>query len=289
MKKPRRKRRIEDRPIDSLKPHPSQPKLFDDLSGVELQCLADDIKKNGLRNAVEILTDGTIIAGHQRVRAVQLLGRTKIRCWIREDLEQQGDAAIEARLIEDNLHRRQLSRLGVARCYLRLKEMERGGYYAEEEAQGDLRDHLAKRFGVKGRSLDRYARILKAPVAVQYAFDRGPLTQSQVLGVVGLEPEQQQEIANRIEDGEEPTSVVKEYLTSKIKSSSALAAVSRLIRELDRGLADLKRKYKRIKGHMWGDELKVLADAEKFIPALRRHLDQQNKRSKEKMSRSPYE
>ncbi len=138
MKKSRRKRRIENRPVESLKPHASQPKLFGDLSDAELQRLADDIKKNGLRNAVEILADGTVIAGHQRIRATKRLGRSEIRCWIRDDLERQGEAAIVARLIEDNMNRRQLSRLGVARCYLRLKELERDGWNDCEDAEGDF-------------------------------------------------------------------------------------------------------------------------------------------------------
>ncbi len=81
-KKPR-KRRIEYREITKLKPHPLQATFFRDLSDVELQALADDIEKNELKDPPEILPDGTIICGNQRIRAYQLLERETIPCWIR--------------------------------------------------------------------------------------------------------------------------------------------------------------------------------------------------------------
>ena len=39
------KRRMEKRPLKSLKPHPAQGKHFSDLDDVELQRLADDMKE----------------------------------------------------------------------------------------------------------------------------------------------------------------------------------------------------------------------------------------------------
>ena len=280
-RKPKHRRQYETRPIASLQPHPAQAEIFNDLSEVELQLLAKDIDANGLRYLPEILPDGTIIAGHQRVRALQLLGRAEVRCWVRDDLDRLGENAIEERLISDNLNRRQLSPLAVARCYLRLRELERDGYYSEQDSQGDLRDHLAQRFQVDGRTLDRYARMLKAPVAVQYAFERGQLAQKDVLDVVRLDVDQQEEIAQRLHDGEDPRSVVAQYLKSEKNKAGPLIAVSRLIRDLDRGLAALKGRYKKIKGHMWRDALEVLADAEEFLPTLRRHLDEQHRRTEE--------
>ena len=275
MKKSRRKRKIESRLIESLKPHPSQAKLFDDLGDIELQCLADDIEKNGLGNPVEILPDGTIIAGHQRKRAAQLLGWTEIRCWVRDDLERKGEKAAEERLINDNLNRRQLSPLAVARCYVRLKEMKRDGYYADEDAEGDLRDHLAERFGVDGRTLDRYARMLKVPVVVQYAFERGSLTQSQVLAVVGLEPDQQQEIAECIENGELPSDVVQQFMErAEATVASVETEVFRLVRALEKADQQLKHRFDEIPGTKLERQVKKLASGQRFIRALQKQITQ---------------
>ena len=151
-----KKRRIERRPLADLRPHPSQAAMFTDLSEIEIKALANDIKIR-LNFPVEITQDGVIICGHQRVRAAQLLGWESILCWVRDDLEEQGDAAVEARLIEDNFDRRQLSQLAIARCYVQLKKLRRDGWQGDDETKGDLRDHLAHRLAPPTDS--RYRRI----------------------------------------------------------------------------------------------------------------------------------
>ena len=88
-------RRIESRRIESLQPYHLQAEMFGDLSQPELQALAADIKKNGLLQPIEVLPSGTVIAGHQRLRAVTLLGWDKVDCWLRHDLAEQGDAGAE--------------------------------------------------------------------------------------------------------------------------------------------------------------------------------------------------
>jgi hypothetical protein len=136
---PRKKdnRHIVSRPVNSLKPYPLQAEMFGDLSQPELDSLAADIKKNGLRDEIEILPSGTIIAGHQRLRAVKLLGWKKVDCWIRDDLAEQGEVAIEGRFIEDNLNRRHLTKLAIARAYLHLRELQQEARTANDGATGD--------------------------------------------------------------------------------------------------------------------------------------------------------
>ena len=116
------KKKVTNRKIGSLRPHPKQA-IFPDLSPDELRRLAEH--EAGLDEPVEILPNGTIISGHQRVEAAKLLGWKEIRCWVRHDLAEQGDDAVEHRLIEANFHRRQLGPLDKARCYRRLMELER--------------------------------------------------------------------------------------------------------------------------------------------------------------------
>ncbi|MHC4401375.1 MAG: ParB/RepB/Spo0J family partition protein, partial [Planctomycetota bacterium] len=162
--------------------------------------------------AVEILPDGTIIAGHQRVRAATKLGWTEIRCWVRNDLAEAGDEAIEVRLIQDNVNRRQLGLIGQIRCYARLKELLQGGRAAHSVPAGDARDQLAQRFRKSGRTLDRLARILKTPPEVQQAVDAGRLQVVAASKVAGLDDGVQKKIARRIRSGEDPNQVVNEAL-----------------------------------------------------------------------------
>ena len=110
--------------ISRLKKHPKQDEMFGDISEEERRALADDMERNGQRQPVEIRPDGTIIAGHQRVLAATLLGWTEIDVIVRFDLEEKGDAAVEAHFLGDNLYRRQLSPLNRARCIRRLMEIE---------------------------------------------------------------------------------------------------------------------------------------------------------------------
>jgi ParB family chromosome partitioning protein len=97
--------------ISKLKDHPQQAALFGDVSEPELKALVKKIQKEGFRDPVEIQSDGTIITGHQRVRAAKVLGWTEIDVEIRSDLEAAGPEAVEQHFISDNFIRRQLSQL----------------------------------------------------------------------------------------------------------------------------------------------------------------------------------
>lgn len=92
-----------------------QLEMFDDLPEAEIDALAADIEANGLRQPIEILPDGTVLAGHQRLRAVRKLGWKEVNCVVRTDLADD-PAGAELFFIMDNLNRRQLSPIMKARC-----------------------------------------------------------------------------------------------------------------------------------------------------------------------------
>src|SRR5215831_3164401 len=148
-------KRVEKWEIGRLRPHPKQAELFPDPPEHEAKELAADLKQNGLLQPVEALADGTLVCGHKRTAAARLLAWTHIDVWVRGDLEEKGPAAVEARLVEDNLFRRQLGPLEIARCYQRLRQLERGGRSAfPDYGRGDLRDRIGRALGVSGRTLD---------------------------------------------------------------------------------------------------------------------------------------
>ena len=118
-------RRIEMRSLSDLTPHPGQDELCHPLSPEELARLAEDIRRNGLLQPVEITPDGGVIDGHQRVLAARELGRTEITVRVRDDLADDR-SAIDRRHIAANLHRRQLLPLDQVRLAARMLEIERG-------------------------------------------------------------------------------------------------------------------------------------------------------------------
>ena len=64
----------EVRLIRSLKAHPKQHEYYGDINQDLVHTLFLSIRKEGLRQPIEILSDGTIIAGHHRTEAMTRLG-----------------------------------------------------------------------------------------------------------------------------------------------------------------------------------------------------------------------
>lgn len=230
------------RKLDQLHESPLQQDLFGDLPDQDIDDLAASMREEGLHHSVEILSDGTIIDGHQRVRAAQQLGWTEIDVVVRDDLEAEGEAAVERRMIEANALRRQLDIIAMARLYRRLKEIERDCPSEEftYSDRGDLRDRLAAKLGGRsGRTLDRYERVLATPRAVQNAVSRGDLGLTQALKVADLQTDEQDQIAQQILDGRPAKEVVAEYTARMTQTVDDVMRYRKLLNTLDRELSSL--------------------------------------------------
>ena len=196
--------------INELKEHPRQRELFEDLSDGELDELATSLDSDGLKNPVEILPDGTIVCGHQRIRAAKKLGWDEIDVVVRHDLS--GEGAILAELIRDNLDRRHLSEFDIARPYDELRKLAKAA--GKLRGQGTLRDQLAKRFGpgFSGRKLDRLKRLLELPAEFQNFIRRGQLTQQNGERLLRLDLDRLDQAAEQIRNGADAQTIVKELL-----------------------------------------------------------------------------
>lgn len=234
--------------IAKLKDHPRQAEMFGDVGDGELKALAENMGKRGLRDPVHVTPDGTVIAGHQRVRAAKLLGWTEIDVVVRHDLAAEGDSAIEEHFLEDNFVRRHLSPLARARCIKRLMELEEGrsvdrfGFSKKEE----LKARIAARMGLSPRSVSRYLLVLEAPAAVQRVFDSGAVALI-VAGKVALLPKKvQAEVARRIEAGEKPAAVIGEHTKGGDREDDVGKAFVRLVSSLGREVPRLRGRRDRI-------------------------------------------
>lgn len=207
------KPRLETWEISKLKPHEKQAEYFKDLSDVELDRLADSIKRNGLKTPPDILPDGRIIAGHQRVEACKRLKWTEIEVHVRYDLEGDDDA-IDYELLSDNVDRRQLDKMEMARCFRRMKQiLEKRG-----SVEGSLRDLAAKPFGTTGRNAENWEKLLDAPKAVQNAVSREVLGTTTAGEIMKLSKSKQSKLAMEIDAClAEPTDSVKK-LKKQIKA-----------------------------------------------------------------------
>lgn len=223
-------------PLSKLRAHARQATLFGDLAEAELKVLMEDMEANGLRHPVEILPDGTIVAGHQRVRAAESLGWKTIDVVIRKDLDDQGDKAVEAYFINDNLLRRQLSPLGRARCVQRLMELAEnvkpGGL--GDGKREELKAKIADQLGISSRTVSRYLLILQAPKQVQEAFDRNDLSLVAAGRVALLSPREQRQVAQHLRKGKLASAAIREVIKRPPKSGSVLQSFRLLVNCLER-------------------------------------------------------
>jgi ParB/RepB/Spo0J family partition protein len=261
-------RKVERWAVDRLRPHPKQGQCFASPTAHELEELAADMACNGQVQPIEILPDGTILCGHRRVAAARLLGWVAVDAWVR-DLD---PAAAETRLLLDNVNRRQLGKLGLARVYRALKALESKGLdgrlMAHEER--DLRDRLAKRLGgVSGRSLDRLLRIVEhTPAEVQAAAEAGTLPMNMAGEVANLTTKQQKQIAEELRGGDEPRKVVRRHLAAappRVRNATDLK--DKLVKGLQRAAADLADRVGEVRWVTAAEE-RALREGERLIGRL---------------------
>ncbi len=273
---------FEIRRLDRLRPHPLQGLYFGNFSDMKLRALADDIDRYGLKHCIEVLPKNqaqlpvdTIIVGHKRHRALQLLGFEETEVEVRYDLSEANAAEIELYFLDDNDNRQHLTKLAQARIALRRVEIEK------KRDRGDLadwehveaRDRVGAAIGMTGRNLSRYLRVLQTPASVQQAFERGELTLVAADRVAGLCDEIRSVIAARIEAGEAPKSVVQSAVgTVSRKPKDVETSFRRYMKALTKSIEHLPDAVKEIRFAPKSDELIVLKVASELNTALAKQL-----------------
>lgn len=257
-----------ERKVSQLAPHPKQHQCFEDLPDAELQQLAESMRKCGLNHAIEILPDDTIICGHQRVRAARLLGWDDIDVIIRHDLAAAGDEAVEERLVEDNLIRRQLTPLERVRCATLI-----AGRRSDWRVVSAQRDRVATLLHVSLKTATRLLQVALTPTAVQHAYDLGHLPLVLAVRVYHLPVHVQAEIADEIEVAgfEGAKDIVKSHFPSDPpRQLTATDHYRILIHDIRRAHDALHRHVSEIefdKILVEGD-IKVLSDGEQLLHQL---------------------
>lgn len=226
---PAKQTKLEKRKLEKLLPFPLQATYYDPLSEHDLAALADDIRRNGLRQPIEILPrnaaghpPNTILRGHQRQLALLLNGETEVDVLVRYDLAQASAEKIERAFHEDNQNRRHLDPLAKARVARRLYEIERGksGENRRQDEDGELRDRVGKAIGMSGRNLARYLRVLQTPIEVQNAFRAGEVSLVAAEKVADIKPAAQAKLAKRIAAGEPAKKVISDAVQAKRPSTA---------------------------------------------------------------------
>lgn len=158
-------------PLELVRPNRQQPRTAFDPVG--LSELAASISRHGVLQPIVVSADGDgyeLVAGHRRVLAARLAGKTTIPAVVREEV---GDR-LELALIE-NLQRSDLNAIETARAYKLLMET----YDLTQE-------QLAERLGKSRSSVANMLRALTAPQALQDAVIEGKIGEGHLRALLPL-------------------------------------------------------------------------------------------------------
>lgn len=86
---------IMEKPVGELKPYPGNPRVNDEAA----KAVAESIREFGFRVPLVVEKDGTVIAGHTRLKAAKMLGLEKVPCVMAGDLSEEEAAAF--RLVDN--------------------------------------------------------------------------------------------------------------------------------------------------------------------------------------------
>jgi len=161
-------------PLELVQPNRQQPRQHFDQAGIAE--LAASITAHGVLQPIVVsrITGTTggyeLIAGHRRVLASRVAGRTMIPAVVREDV---GDR-LELALVE-NLQRTDLNAIETARAYKLLMET----YDLTQE-------QLAERIGKSRSAVANTLRALAAPQVLQDAVQEGKITEGHLRALLSL-------------------------------------------------------------------------------------------------------
>lgn len=164
--------RLTELPVDSLTPHPDNPRR--ELG--DLGDLTQSIRDKGLLQPVVVVPHDTghrILAGHRRHAAAVQAGATTIPAIIRPDLADDPLGQVDV-MVHENLQRAALTPIEEARAFRR---------YADEKL---TQRQIAARVGCNQSHVSRRLQLLKLPPTAQQWVDDGELDIDLAVTLAGL-------------------------------------------------------------------------------------------------------
>jgi ParB family chromosome partitioning protein len=158
-------------PLEKIRPNRQQPRTVFDPEG--LSELATSIARHGVLQPIVVSADADsyeLVAGHRRVLAARLAGRTSIPAVVRDEVGDRLELALT-----ENLQRTDLNAIETARAYKLLMET----YDLTQEL-------LAERLGKSRSSVANTLRTLSAPQALQDAVSEGKIGEGHLRALLSL-------------------------------------------------------------------------------------------------------
>lgn len=193
--------------------------LIPPLTEDEYRLLEESVIAEGCRDAL-ITWHGVLVDGHNRYKICTEYGIP----FDTAETDFESRAAVKLWMMKNQLARRNLTEGQRIRMVHAVEDAVReeakknmrlakgqGVKGVENLPQVKSRDTLGSMAGVSGKTYEHGATVLdKAPEPVANAYLQGELSTNAAYHVTKMEPEQQEEIAARIDQGEAPRAVIDE-------------------------------------------------------------------------------
>lgn len=230
--------------VSRLKVNREQRKNFRARTEQEMDELEAAVRQNFLE-PLDVLPDGTILAGHQRLQlAIERLKLKTIPVRIRFDLEAQGPEACQLFFLMNNLVGRQLSELEQARAYrqcIAIEAQQRKSTDPSQRPLGRVREAVAKRFGKCGRTMDDWSKILDTPQLIQSELQAGRLNLTDAIEIGKAPQAAQLEIADLIGQGVQARKAMRKVIGLRKRGPLSDDQLTRRWRDFARVSLDLVR------------------------------------------------
>ena len=158
-------------PLESIAPNPQQPRTQFDPQGINE--LAASITRHGVLQPIVVSRNGAgyeLVAGHRRVLASRVAGKTTIPAVVRDDVRDR----LELALVE-NLQRADLNAIETARAYkLLMENFDR------------TQEQVADRVGKSRSQVANMLRTLSAPQPLQDAVMEGKISEGHLRALLPL-------------------------------------------------------------------------------------------------------
>lgn len=264
--------------LADLHQHAVQSDYLVPMQDAVLTAKAAVVSESGQQRPVQILTDGTVLAGWDEVEVAEALGHEAVNAVVREDLD--GDELEAERvLINDALANRPLRRLETFALLCRQTKIELAAWRSNDfqSARPQSLQELARKWlGIGKREVHRFKKILELARPIRLAAAGDYLGVRLAHDLVGLKAEFTEQIVERIEsqgiESAEETvySVLPEW---KSTSDDPAQGYRKLVRALQRAVSQLGDRVEEICDTKRAD-VDVLDAAKKLIPKLLRHVRQ---------------
>ncbi len=159
-------------PLERVSPNRQQPRSS--FPAQDLERLADSIRRHGVLQPIVVSRsdDGfELVAGHRRVLASRMAGRTSIPAVVRDEVSDR----LELALVE-NIQREDLNALETARAYKLLME-----------TYGLTLEQLGERVGKSKSTVANTMRSLQAPQLLQDALTEGKISEGHLKALLSLD------------------------------------------------------------------------------------------------------